>query len=80
MKLEDFKRITKTHIETCKSLISMEGKCKYTPCKQCPFHKSNLINKDRNCFYYRGWYKERFERDWKLSRNAKMFMKMINNK
>lgn len=45
MKREDFKKITKEHIISCKQIIR-DGNCDKVSCTVCPFSKSNTINQD----------------------------------
>lgn len=77
MKKDDFKIITKRRIKSCGSLILFDGQCKHINCKDCPFFKENLTNKNRGCWNYRIYGSKGFERDWRLVKNSKELIKMV---
>lgn len=77
MKRNDFKIITKKHIETIKKLINSNGKCEDVECRDCPFCSDNSIFPINCCadLYGKKGIEGR-EYDEKLLQSAKEFLKM----
>ena len=77
MKREDFKEITKEHIETVKKLIDLGGKCAEIECCDCPFGSYNSTLSIENCTdLYSEENRDGDEYDEKLLQSANDFLEM----
>lgn len=80
MKREDFKNISREHIEACKVLVSKLGRCKndFMSCISCPFSKENSTN-EKDC-KENGYKNEHdlFKFDYTLVENAEIFIEKFS--
>lgn len=76
MKREDFKKITKKHIESCKKIIRT-SKCNFIQCRECPFSENNSTKKIKSCTSRYSYHGIPACVDLKLIRSAKKFLKLF---
>lgn len=76
MKIEDFKEINDTYIETCKQIINRLGICENILCKYCPFDTRNSIKSKVCGDKYCTPNLERKYVDTKLLKSAREFLEM----
>ena len=80
MEIKDFKEMTEKHIESCQKLIKQNGSCAGVICEHCPFYFENTVN-GTGCYEYADQhYNPAIEKDELLTKNAKEFIELYNNR
>lgn len=76
MRREEFKKITKEHIETAKKLVESKGDCDFVDCEHCPFDDENLVG-DKNCEDYSTTDTDPIGTDEDLLKSAQEFLQLF---
>lgn len=76
MKKEDFKKIEKIHLQSCKVIIKNHGACEKVDCHNCPFTVENNVKNITCLSKYSSEYAPETH-DKKLLNSAKEFIKLL---